>query len=123
MDEKTLMQIKKEYGISRRAIQGYEKNGLVKPTGRTIRGYLLYDEAAVKRIREIKLYQKMGFQIREIKELIDAPTEIKKTALYRRREELAGTMEELARVFQIMQELIEQLENSDLRKTQEEENE
>lgn len=37
--------------VSRRAIQGYEKAGLVSATGKNKRGYLLYDENAQKGLR------------------------------------------------------------------------
>lgn len=67
--------------ISRRALQGYEKEGLVTHTGKTDRGYYLYDEMAQQRIREIRFYQDMKFKIREIKELIDAPREEKRKVL------------------------------------------
>lgn len=42
---------------------------------------LLYDEETQKRIELIKLYQQLGFKIKEIKELIDAPNEVVKEAL------------------------------------------
>lgn len=67
--------------ISRRALQGYEKMGLVSHTGKTDKGYYLYDEVAQQRIREIRFYQDMRFKIREIKELIDAPKAEKRKVL------------------------------------------
>lgn len=68
-------------GISRRALQGYEKAKLVAPTGKTNKGYFLYDEEAQKRIIEIKFYQDMKFQIREIKVLLDASKEERRMLL------------------------------------------
>ena len=65
--DKTLREICSEVGASRRAVQGYEKAGLVEASGRNKYGHLLYNEKAQKRIVEIKLYQDMGFKIREIK--------------------------------------------------------
>ncbi len=70
---KTLNEIDKEMGVTRRAVQGYEQAGLVSRCGRNKYGHLLYDEAAQERIVRIRFYQDLGFTIKEITELIDAP--------------------------------------------------
>ena len=79
--EITLREVCAAVRVSRRAVQGYEKAGLVSATGRNNRGYLLYDEAAQERIVKVKMYQEFGFSIKEIVELIDAPQEVLKEAL------------------------------------------
>lgn len=78
---KTLRQLHTELGVSRRAVQGYEKAGLVKATARNKYGHLLYDESAQKRIARIRLYQQLGFRVKEIVDLIDAPGKVRKAAL------------------------------------------
>lgn len=75
MEEKTLKEVCELVGVTRRAVQGYEDAGLVASTGRNKYGHLLYDEPAVKRIREIKQYQDFGFEVKEIKMLLRAPKE------------------------------------------------
>ena len=70
---KTLHELCDELRVTRRVIQGYEKAGLVSATGRNKYGHLLYNEKAQERIVQIRMYQQLGFSIREIKELIDAP--------------------------------------------------
>ena len=77
----TLRELCDALGVTRRAVQGYEKAGLVKSSGRTERGYLLYDKKMQVRVRTIKLYQRLGFKIMEIKKLIDAPKDEVKEAL------------------------------------------
>lgn len=77
----TLREVCEAMNISRRVVQGYEKAGLVTATGRNEYGHLLYDEQAQKRIRHIRLYQELGFMIKEIKEIIDAPAEIRNDRL------------------------------------------
>lgn len=81
MEYMTLREIYSAYNISRRAIQGYEKAGLVLASRKNERGHLLYDENAQERIKQIKLFQQMGFTIKEIKEIIDAPDDILVSAL------------------------------------------
>lgn len=81
MEIMTLREVCDTLGVSRRAIQGYEKIGLVVPSGKNERGYLFYDINAQNRIREIKLFQQTGFTLKEIKYIIDAPDTIRKEAL------------------------------------------
>lgn len=79
--QQTLRQVCAQLKLSRRAIQGYEKVGLVAPSERNKYGHLPYDETEVDRIRLIRFYQQLGFKLKEIKSLLDAPASVKKTAL------------------------------------------
>lgn len=81
MEVMTLREICKALGVSRRAVQGYEKAGLVSATNRNKYGHLLYDEDAMLRIAQIKFYQQLGFSIKEIVNIIDAPDILVKEAL------------------------------------------
>lgn len=81
MNSMTRREVCDATSVSRRALQGYEKAGLVSAYDTNERGYLLYDEEAKKRIEQIKLFQEFGFTIKEIGEIIDAPAEILKSAL------------------------------------------
>lgn len=105
--EMTLREICEAEMVSRRAVQGYEKIGLVAATGKTDRGYLLYDEEAGKRIRKIKLYQDFGFSLKEIKEIIDAPGEVLKPVLLIRLEKLKEERDKKDNLVQKINELIE----------------
>lgn len=102
---KSLRELCNDLGVSRRAVQGYEKAGLVAATDRNKYGHLLYDVQAQKRIETIKLYQRLGFHIREIKELIDAPGIIIREALEQqvlRLKEERTQIDELVRIAQKM---------------------
>ena len=66
----TLHELCDSFGISHRTIQGYEKHGLVKATGRNARGYLLYDTQMQAEIRQL---QKFGFPVKEIGVLLFLP--------------------------------------------------
>lgn len=61
----TLAEVCKVADVTRRAVQGYEKAGLIIPTGKTSRGYLLYNTKTVERIKEIKWLQQLGFTLNE----------------------------------------------------------
>lgn len=102
---KSLRELCNDLGVSRRAVQGYEKAGLVVATDRNKYGHLLYDVQAQKRIETIKLYQQLGFRIREIKELLDAPRIVIREALEQqvlRLKEERTQIDELVRTAQKM---------------------
>lgn len=88
MKQKTLREICAETGISRRALQGYEKLGLVAPTGRNKYGHLLYGEEEQQKIQQICFYQRLGFARKKISELMGAPVSHKKEVLMKRLKEM-----------------------------------
>lgn len=98
-----LREICREFEISRRTVQGYEKAGLVSANGRNKYGHLQYDDNAIQRIAKIKFYQQLGFSLKEIIEIIDAPDAVLKARLEKQVETLNKEKEE-------MQELIEKAE-------------
>ena len=106
MNELTLKEVCNKYGISRRAIQGYEKAGLVSATGKTVRGYLLYDELSQDRIKKIKLFQDMGFSIKEICEIIDAPPSVVRTALEKQLMKLKEECKQKCEIIRMTEEFI-----------------
>lgn len=107
--EKTLREVCKDLHVTRRAVQGYENAGLVSPSGRNSRGYLLYDEMAMKRIKQVKMYQDMGFPIKEITHIIDGPKEELRQMLYQKVGKLREQKEKLETVIHMAEEMIAQL--------------
>ena len=94
MDEtKTLSEVCSVLEVSRRAVQGYENAGLVSATGKNKYGHLLYDEEAQRRIKQIRLLQQLGFRVKEIKDIIDAPAEVAAEAIKRQIESLKAELE------------------------------
>ena len=65
----TLKEVCEMLGLSRRAVQGYEKAGLIRPSARNKYGHLLYDEKTVSRIAGIQYCQKLGFELKDILEM------------------------------------------------------
>lgn len=109
MKDMTLSEINNAFGITRRAIQGYEKEKLVSSSGKNERGYLLYDEKSQERIKQIKLFQQMGFSVKEIKNIIDAPNDILKSVLekqVKKQEAKKENIEEsISKIYELMKKL------------------
>jgi DNA-binding transcriptional MerR regulator len=57
-------------GVSDQAVRLYERMGLLKPVGKTAKGYRLYDAASVETLHFIKQAQRSGFILEEIKVLL-----------------------------------------------------
>ena len=97
-------------GVSRRSIQCYEKAGLMGPTDKNKYGHLLYDDTALHKAKIIRFMQELGFKLREISEIIDAPNSVKKEAIRRRIEELK---DESVRLEEIIKSATEYIDNLD----------
>lgn len=104
---KTLHEVCDAFGVTRRAVQGYEKAGLVHATEKNKYGYLLYDEEAQQRIARIRLYQNIGFTLREIREIIDAPCAQVREALQK---QLLHLKEEQDRISSLIEKICRLIE-------------
>ena len=109
MRNRTLRDIYEEYGISRRTIQGYEKEGLVQATDKMKRGYLLYNEEMVERMMQIRFYQDIGYRVRQIKDIIDATNDIKKESLEVKLEELKAEKNKINDLIHQLDKIIAEL--------------
>lgn len=102
----SLRELCSELNISRRAVQGYERLQLVRPSGRNNRGHLLYNRAAQERIRQIRLYQQFGFSLKEIKVLFTLPPDEKRAALEQKYADLLARRAQLDElIVQITQQI------------------
>ena len=109
MEDMTLREVCTTLGVSRRAVQGYENESLVTATGKNNRGYLLYNSEAQERIKKIKLYQDMGFSLKQIKEIIDDSGSVLRNALIQQKEKLNQEIEQKTHMIHIIQEILDSL--------------
>ena len=70
---KSVTQIATQTGVSVRTLHHYDAIGLLKPTRVTEAGYRYYDEAALERLYLILLFRELGFPLKEIAGILDAP--------------------------------------------------
>ncbi len=111
MQKYTLRELCEECGVTRRAVQGYEKYGLISPCGKTNRCYLLYDEVTVVKVRETKSLQNYGFKISEIKEYFNSTEEEKKRLLKQKCTELKQKSSKLISYIKEVEILLNKGEN------------
>ena len=105
----TLRELCLALGLSRRTVQGYERHGLVHATGRNFRGYLLYDAAAQAQIRRIRQYQRFGFPVKDIGELLGLSGDALRLRLEAQREKLRQTQRDMQADLAALDALLERL--------------
>lgn len=74
---KKTSEISKIVGVSKRTLQFYDDEGMIK-VERSENNYRLYDEKTLGKLWEIMIYKEMGLKLREIKQLLEMPENEKK---------------------------------------------
>jgi len=69
----TVHEVSRLTGVSIRALQYYDRIGLLRPAARTEAGYRLYDDAALERLQQILLFRELEFPLKEISGILDSP--------------------------------------------------
>lgn len=70
---KSISQVAKLTGISVRTLQYYDEIDLLKPSELTSSGYRMYDDDALQTLQQILFFKELGFQLKEIKEILTRP--------------------------------------------------
>lgn len=70
---KTVKEVAAWTGVSARTLHHYDAIGLLKPAKVTEVGYRLYDEESIERLYLIRLFQELGFSLKQIADILDAP--------------------------------------------------
>ena len=70
---KTVHEVSALTGVSIRALQYYDRIGLLRPSARTDAGYRLYAGADLARLQQILLFRELEFPLRQIREILDSP--------------------------------------------------
>jgi MerR family transcriptional regulator, thiopeptide resistance regulator len=60
-------------GVSPRTLQFYDKIGLLKPESYSESGYRRYDEAAALKLQQILFFRELGFELSDIKVIMERP--------------------------------------------------
>lgn len=83
-------------GVTVRTLHHYDEIGLVQPSARTAGGYRAYSAADVERLRQVLLYRRLGFGLREVADLVSDPDVDAVAHLRRQRSLLLERQEEVA---------------------------
>ncbi len=102
---RTISQIAELTGISTRTLQYYDEIGLLKPSKLTGSGYRLYDDEALQKLQQILFFKELGFQLKEIKEILQEPDFDKIKAFKKQKELLLLKRNRTDRLIQLLNRL------------------
>ena len=84
---KSISQVARLTGVSVRTLQYYDEIGLLKPSKLTPSGYRLYDDEALQTLQQILFFKELGFQLKEINEILKDP-DFDRIAAFKKQKEL-----------------------------------
>ena len=96
-------------GVSARTLQFYDKIGLLKPESYLDSGYRRYDEAAALKLQQILFFRELGFELADIKAIIEQPDFDLLTALQSHRRLLEEKAERLGDLLGTVDKTIKKL--------------
>jgi len=80
-------------GVSVRTLHWYDEVGLLKPAGHRANGYRFYDEAQLLMLQQILFYRELGFELKQIKRILNRSDFDKVTALESHRKVLRKNLD------------------------------
>ncbi len=75
---KSVNEVSKLSGVSRRTLQYYDQIGLLPPSAVKESGYRQYDEESLRRLWSILFYKELGISLDDIRLLLENPKEMEK---------------------------------------------
>lgn len=104
---RTVNEVSKLTGVSIRALQYYDKIGLLAPSGYTASGYRLYDDTALETLQQILLLKELEFPLKEIAKILSSPGFDREKALDQQIELLLLKKEHLEQLISFAREVKE----------------
>lgn len=77
----TVHEVSRLTGVSIRALQYYDRIGLLRPAAYTEAGYRMYDESSLEVLQQILLFRELEFPLKDIRRILESPGFDRKQAL------------------------------------------
>ena len=100
----TVHEVSRLSGVTIRALQYYDRIGLLRPTAVTEAGYRLYDDAALLTLQQILLFRELEFPLGDIKRILNDPNFDRTKALEQQIQLLKLKRERLDRIIDLAQQ-------------------
>jgi MerR family mercuric resistance operon transcriptional regulator len=96
-------------GVPTSTVRYYEREGIVRPAGRSTSNYRLYSAQDVERLRFIRAAQATGFTLKDVTELLrPAPCGKVQRLIERRLDSVAERMRELRHVQRVLRRSLDE---------------
>lgn len=102
----TINQIAKLFGISVRTLHYYDEIGLLTPAQTNNTGYRLFDDNNIIRLHQILFFKELGIKLKDIKEIIDAPSFDHRETLKKQREMLGVKKMKIENLIRLLDDTI-----------------
>jgi DNA-binding transcriptional MerR regulator len=103
----TVKAVAKLAGVSVRTLHHYDQIGLLKPSSHTAAGYRLYAERDLERLQQVLFLKELGFDLKQIKRILEEPDFDRKAALVKHRALLAERQERVRRLIRSVDRTLE----------------
>jgi DNA-binding transcriptional MerR regulator len=100
--QKTVNQVAKLSGVSIRTLHWYDKIGLLCPAKVTDAGYRLYGDEELERLQQILFFRELGFELKDIKAILDSPNYDKTEAMKKHKELLTLKLNRLKNLINLV---------------------
>lgn len=91
----TISRLARSCGLARSTVLYYESIGLLKKPRRSSGNYRVYSDADLARLKQICVYRDAGLELRDIRSVLDAPSNDAAAVLRRRVDELGRTIQRM----------------------------
>lgn len=109
----TVRQVAEMAGVSVRTLHHYDHIGLLPPARVTEAGYRIYAGAELARLQQILFFRELGFELKQIQQILDRPDFDEHRALQAHRELLIEKRNRLGQLIQTIDESLERLERNE----------
>jgi DNA-binding transcriptional MerR regulator/quercetin dioxygenase-like cupin family protein len=106
----TVRQVARLSGVSVRTLHFYDEVDLLKPAYQAPNGYRFYEEPQLLTLQQILFYRELGFELKQIREILGRPDFEKVTALMAHREVLEETLARTRTLLQTIDKTAEHLQ-------------
>lgn len=103
----TIKQVSKASGATVRALQHYDRIGLLSPGSRSSSGYRLYGEEDLIKLQQVLLLKSMGFGLKDIAGMVSAAASDRETSLKKHRAMLAEKLGQLNSLIRLVDRSLE----------------
>lgn len=106
----TVKQVAELSGVSVRTLHFYDESDLLKPAWTGANGYRFYEEPQLLTLQQILFYRELGFELRQIRELLGRPDFQRVDALRSHRKALEERLARTRRLLETIDHTIDHLE-------------
>src|ERR1700750_57384 len=115
----TVKQVAAMSGVSVRTLHFYDEVGLLKPAHVGANGYRFYEEPQLLSLQQILFYRELGFELKQIKEILSRADFEKMAALESHRQVLEKNIARTHLLIVTIDKTIEHLKGTKTMKTEE----